>query len=188
MAEAGLFFTLALGVLMLTSGAAKLASGDFARDVANYKLMPRSWVNPIATLIPWLEIALGTALVVLPDPSWPLVVAAVLMLAYASAVTINLVRDRLIPCGCHGSSRPISWWLVGEDLTWAALALMGSLEGVPSLSQALLFGSSDVSASDSMGLLVALVCVLLLMRTANLSRKVSDANGRVEHLINEGVR
>jgi hypothetical protein len=49
--------------------------------------------------------------------------AILLLLLYAGAIGLNLLRGRvLLDCGCGGRSQPISWWLVGRNLALAGAA------------------------------------------------------------------
>jgi uncharacterized membrane protein YphA (DoxX/SURF4 family) len=112
--------------LFLRSGLAKAAGlGEFRSAVANYRLLPSALVRPVAVILPLAEIV---AAVLLAVGILPLVVAAilaVLLVAFAAAVGINLARGRVFDCGCAGSAaapRMISWQHVATNLVLAVLA------------------------------------------------------------------
>jgi hypothetical protein len=93
----------------------------FQRALADYRLVPASAVPMTAVVVALLEasvvfgrfVALGGAL----------------LLAYAGAIAVNLVRGRdRIDCGCGGVAgrERLSWWLVGRNVVCAAGALASS--------------------------------------------------------------
>ena len=70
-----------------------------------------------------LEVCIGLGML------WQLSVAyvggAAMLLAYAGAMTINLVRGRrFIDCGCGGATQPLSVGLVMRNVVLAAAALI----------------------------------------------------------------
>ncbi len=102
-----------------------LAAAEFRRILAAYRLVPASAIKGVAVMLPMLEFALAVALVV-PALQWAGAAAScALLLAYALAMVINLIRHREdIDCGCHaGAEQTISWALVLRNLGLAALSL-----------------------------------------------------------------
>ena len=92
---------LVLGGLFLYAGLVK--AGDmttFARDVANYKILPYSWNYLVAATLPYIEFLAGLLLVanrrVRPAALVTGGLTAVFMLILASVVTRGLDID----CGC----------------------------------------------------------------------------------------
>lgn len=121
--------TLALALAALFGAAAlhKLrAREQWPAIVRQYRLLPDALAIAVALLVPLTEALAAAALL------WPrtrvagaLTVTA-LLLAYTSALAINLRRGRRsIDCGCFGSARRqgIAPWMVGRNLVLAALAL-----------------------------------------------------------------
>ena len=87
----------------------------FQRALGDYRLVPASLV-PIAAVVA----ALLEASVVFGRF---LVVGGALLLAYAAAIAVNLIRGRdRIDCGCGGVAgrQRLSWWLVGRNVLCAA--------------------------------------------------------------------
>lgn len=118
-------FRFLLGFVFLASSIPKLAApDDFSRAVANYRLVPPSLAAPVARVLPLLELGCALALLIgVGVPHVALVVGA-LLLAFATAVAVNLGRGRTIDCGCRGAAAPrrISWPLVARDVGLAAVA------------------------------------------------------------------
>lgn len=118
----GAFFTLLFGI----AASHKLTSWRlFEQQVADYRVLPRTWATPAAVLLPAGEglLALGWL-----DPHSRLMVATLsglLLAAYAVAMAWNLARGRdRIDCGCGGvdGSQVIRPALVVRNLTLAGLA------------------------------------------------------------------
>lgn len=120
-----LFAWIAALLLALTFARAawhKLTDLDMFRAIAEaYELLPARLVHIAAPLLVACEAGLALALLV---PSWRAPAAfgaVVLLLAYAAAITINLLRGRTdIDCGCGGSGEGLSWLLVVRNLALAA--------------------------------------------------------------------
>jgi hypothetical protein len=101
--------------------------------IANYRLLPDFWVAPVAYSLPPFEAVLGAALFLGLFPPWPEVAAATLLVLFAIAMGINLLRGRRhIDCGCFQSSlkQTLSWILVVRNGVMALLlGLAMSLPG-----------------------------------------------------------
>jgi hypothetical protein len=126
---AGLF-----ALLFATAAVQKLrAPGHFSQVFAAYRVLPIA-LSRVAVLLPVLEAAVAAALLL---PATRVVAActgAVLLLAYASAIAINLRRGRLaLACGCGGphERRPIAPWMVVRNLLLAAMLPVVTLPWLP---------------------------------------------------------
>ena len=116
-----------LALLFATAAWHKLrAPRAFAATLAEYRLLPAPLAPVAAALVVAAELAIVIALMVARRAG--LAGAAALLLVYAAAVAINLLRGRRhIDCGCAGPAarRPISGWLVARNVALAAVALAG---------------------------------------------------------------
>ncbi len=125
------------GLVFATAGLAKLRSRRmFPGVVANYRLLPEALVAPVASVLPWMELAIGIGLVagigLLAAP------AIVLLLVFATAMAINIGRGRAhIDCGCGRSDlrQPLSRTLVARNLA-LALLLVPTLFRTPPFASA----------------------------------------------------
>jgi hypothetical protein len=104
----------AFAALFAAAAVHKLRTPEtFAASLADYRVLPLGAVRPATVAIPLIELAAAIGCL-----AWPtgLVGAAGLLLVYAAAIAVNLIRGRgHIDCGCHwGSQRsqPIEWALV----------------------------------------------------------------------------
>jgi hypothetical protein len=142
-----------LGAVFLTAGLAKLLQpAAFAEAVAGYRLLPDRLVGVVARTLPALEVAAGATLAAgwLRAPTALLL--AGLLVAFAAAMAINLLRGRSIDCGCHGPTgpQPISWPLIARNLglalaalavaSWPATVQSGGAAAVGAVAVVLLLG------------------------------------------------
>ncbi|MGQ0679755.1 MAG: MauE/DoxX family redox-associated membrane protein [Actinomycetota bacterium] len=104
----GLLIRLVFGTVFLAAGASKLSDlGDFAEAVKHYRLLPGASAGAVARLVATVEAALGTLLLVGAGMALVGVAGSVLLVLFALAIAINLIRGRQIPCGCKRDSEPI---------------------------------------------------------------------------------
>jgi len=123
----GLTLRAALALLLLVAAVHKLRDpGTFRATLGDYRLLPDAVVPAAAGLVIGVELAIATALLVLPAPG--LRAAALLLATYAVAIAVNLARGRRhIDCGCGGPAarQPISGRLVARNVLLAAAACAG---------------------------------------------------------------
>lgn len=121
---------LAVAVLLASAATHKLrAPGRFARQLADYQLLPEALVRPIGRVIPLLELLIAFALLVPFSRAIAAVSAAVLIALYAAAIGINLWRGRRdIDCGCAGpdQAQPLRPILLARNAVLVALALLAT--------------------------------------------------------------
>jgi putative oxidoreductase len=94
---------LALAAVFLGACLAKIRDPEaFALAVYRYRLLPGTWVNAVAILLPWIELTSGLA-VLAPRPRLRAAGAFVItgMLAvFTIAISLNLARGIEASCGC----------------------------------------------------------------------------------------
>jgi hypothetical protein len=153
-------FRIALGVIFLWSGTAKLRSPrTFAAAVEGYRVVPRNLVFPVAVVVTTAEVAVGTTLVFLPRLQFEALVAATGLLAvFASVVGVNAARDNAVPCQCFGpsSSDQISWPLFARAIFLLIIALSAAVIGAGdghhiqtgAIAPALSFGAAIILTAE----------------------------------------
>ena len=120
--------SLSVAALFAASAAHKLRDWMRFREVVrNYQLLPQRVVPAAAATTIALE--LSTALLILLVATRPIgaLLAAGLLIAYATAMAINLGRGRVnLDCGCLGIGRrqAVRWWMVTRNMVIAAFALI----------------------------------------------------------------
>ncbi len=119
---------LGLGLVFLLAALPKLADPPgFAKAIWAYGLVPPWGLNPMALVLPWLELICGLALL---TGHWTRAAAAwsaALLLSFALALGINLARHRPVDCGCFGSSAPKTEGERLTDMRWSLLRDLGLL-------------------------------------------------------------
>jgi uncharacterized membrane protein len=96
----------------------------FQGVLANYRLLPDPLVGSFAYVLPPFEALLGAALLFGVLSPWAEAAAAVLLLLFAAAMGINIMRGRRhIDCGCFQSAlkQTLSWVLVARNGVLALL-------------------------------------------------------------------
>ncbi len=162
----GLAGAVAVGMVFVLAGAAKLRHRELlAGVIANYRLLPAALVGPTALLLPPVELALGTALLL--GGHWLAALGAMaLLLIFAAAMAINIRRGRSqIDCGCGRSQlrQPLSWLLVGRNVVLAALLLPRLLPS-PAASPAV---SPAETGTDLMIALAGGLAIFLIVQLFN---------------------
>jgi hypothetical protein len=118
----------ALALVMLAAAWHKFSDPEvFAGSLAGYRLLPQALVTPVARLLPAVEALLAVGILVPVTRAAALLALAALVLLYAAAMGINLVRGRHdIDCGCGGAAHLLSWGLVARNVVLAGAALAAS--------------------------------------------------------------
>jgi uncharacterized membrane protein YphA (DoxX/SURF4 family) len=114
---------LALAALWTASGVHKLRDpGGFAGALAAYDLLPAQAVDLAARILPLIEIAVGTGLLLPVSRQVAALSSTLLLVLYAVALAINLRRGRReLDCGCFGFGRRST---ISATLLWRNAALV----------------------------------------------------------------
>lgn len=103
----------------------------FSAVLANYRLLPRTLVAPVAILLPPVELMLGLLLLSALLAPFAELAAIALLALFAAAMAINIRRGRTeIDCGCGQS---ILKQTLNRTLVWRNAGLMALL--LPSLAE-----------------------------------------------------
>lgn len=121
-----------LALVFLVAGAGKLGHRvELEGVIANYRVLPRMLAGPFARVLGPVEILIGLALLAGPlSTPHAEFAAALLLAAFALAMTINLQRGRVqIDCGCfRGTLRQrLRSELVLRNLVLAGAAILCAL-------------------------------------------------------------
>jgi hypothetical protein len=92
---------IALGVVLLATGAAKLGQPAWPATAAAFGAP--AWLVP---LLPWVELVLGGLLAAGVGHPWTALAAGTLLLAFTVAVALRVARGEAVPCGCFGETSP----------------------------------------------------------------------------------
>ena len=114
-----------VGLVFLLYGLDKITHpDDFARAIANYRLLPEALVNVVAVTLPWVECVCGMLLLAGQWVRSAALVSAFLLGVFVVAVSITLARGLDIACGCldADAGRKVGLKLLVEDLLLLAAA------------------------------------------------------------------
>jgi uncharacterized membrane protein YphA (DoxX/SURF4 family) len=99
----------------------------FAKAIWAYQLFPAWSLNPLALVLPWLELLCGLALCfgiwLRAATLW----VGALLLAFCLALAINLARGHSVDCGCFGASAPKTQAQQLAGMRWTLLRDLGLL-------------------------------------------------------------
>ena len=77
---------------------------EFAGILRNYRLLPSELTIPVAIILPWTELLLGSFLVFGFFPKNAAIGLSLLLIIFVLAILINLVRGLDFDCGCFSTS------------------------------------------------------------------------------------
>lgn len=139
---------LGLAAVWFVSGGIKAADPDQTWvAVRAYDVMPDPAVTVVATVLPWLELALGLLLLLGVGTRLVGVISAVVLVAFMAGVSQAWARGLSIDCGCFGGGGEVApdatsygtellrdagflalaAWLIIRPRTWLALdGVLGS--------------------------------------------------------------
>jgi len=120
---------LTLAGVFIYSGYIKVkAPLQFAVAISGYQLVPENLVFPLAQYLPWIEIALGVAILI----GWKIrhfsAATAALLLFFIVILTITYMRGIEANCGCFGMDDPISPLTILRDGIFLVPALYLAFE------------------------------------------------------------
>ncbi len=96
---------IALGIFFVAASLPKLADPpSFAHMVYNYRIVPGALINLMALTMPWIELLSGLALILGVWKDAARTIIAALLLVFIVAISINLMRNNAIDCGCFDVS------------------------------------------------------------------------------------
>ena len=78
---------------------------DFAQVIANYQILPRFVVNPLALLLPWIELASGICLISGWQKRGALFIIGTLLIVFMVVLGAAWYRGINITCGCFSTSQ-----------------------------------------------------------------------------------
>lgn len=112
------------GVLFIFSGVSKLMARDtFAASLRGLPFLPSWGIGPVATALPWVEVVLGSVMVMGLLTLYAVLIALALLFIFSLVAIAALARGLDVPCACFGaaSRAPLSWWTVGRNVLFALL-------------------------------------------------------------------
>lgn len=116
------FASVVVGIVFLVAGASKIAAGP------EWPAQARGLGAPAFTIafVPWIEIAIGAALVVQVWVPGPAVAATAMLVAFTVMIVLQLAQGRRPPCACFGawSAKPLGAGHVIRNLALIGLSVV----------------------------------------------------------------
>lgn len=97
---------------------------EFADNIASYLIVPYLLVNPLALVMPWLELVCGLFLLAGVRVRASSLLICGMLVMFIAAIVVALISETPIGCGCFQSmGETISWWTVLRDVAWLAMGV-----------------------------------------------------------------
>jgi thiol-disulfide isomerase/thioredoxin len=179
---------LCLAIVFLVAAITKLADQDGSRRALEGFGLRGGLGLLTSRALPVTELFIALALIPTATASLGAVAAALLLLTFVAAMTINLVQGRKPDCHCFGQlhSRPIGWKSVFSNLGLAGIAVLIAL-GSPFSSQwstVDLFG--HITVTGRLLLVLGVAALFLLVVAIDYLRRIlryqSDLSRRFDAL------
>lgn len=141
----------------------------FTGFVADYQVTPEAAVAGVSRAVVAAEVAVPLTLLALPTRHAGALLAMAMLLGYAAAIALNILRDRRhINCGCGGAEQLLDWSLVLRNIALAGIAGLVLLSNWSEVS----FVEAATAAAAGLTLWWAFLVVEQLLVNASLIRVI----------------
>jgi uncharacterized membrane protein YphA (DoxX/SURF4 family) len=177
-AYVALFGRIAIGLILVLAAAGKILDQPrTAVIVGRYELLPKRVGDAVAYVLGWLELALGTSLVLGVGTRWAILAATLLFVVFFAAIAINLARGRRdIGCGCFGweEEQRLSWLLALRTLSLAAASAALAIPWVAAEAEGVPVDVTWAAQVIMLGSLAVLVLFRSVFRLESARRRILD--------------
>ncbi len=183
MGIASLLLRVALVVVFVVSGVAKLVDRDGTRQAVVGFGVPSRYVAPVALLLAPSELVVALLLLLPSTSTVGLVLAFVLLAAFTTVVVAALRAGRRPDCHCFGR-------VGGADVSWRTVARNGALAGLAVAGLVVARGSrDDLTAAETTGAVLGgvLVAAALILVEGLAGRSARRARERQDAITSEQV-
>jgi putative oxidoreductase len=120
---------IALGAIFIAAALPKIVDPpSFAQMIYNYRIVPGWAVNPLALVLPWIEITAGLALVLGVMRRAAASIIGAMLIVFIIGIGINLARNNPIDCGCFAQNPvPKTNEQLFTDMRWVIIRDIGML-------------------------------------------------------------
>ena len=114
-----------LGITFIYASYYKIMSPiDFAKIVYGYNFFPEVLINPIAIILPFVELISGISLLLGIYPRSAALIINGLLLAFIFILAINIIRGHEFDCGCFSAEKAGSpKMMVARDVIYLMMGL-----------------------------------------------------------------
>jgi len=175
-----------LALVFGVAGIAKMADFAGSRRALTDFGVPEWMSAPLSRSLPFVEVMVALALIPRTTAWWAAIAAAVLLLAFAGGIGLNLARGNSPDCHCFGQlhSKPVSSSTFTRNLILMAVAGLIIVQGRtdPGLSAVAWLG--ELKTAETLNLVLGFAAVALLATAVVYLRRVlkqqSAILGRIE--------
>lgn len=119
---------LAIAAIFLYAGIAKLRQPwlQFAISIEGFKIVPDSFLEPMARTLPWLEVIAGLGLFVNVLAGWAALGTTLMLIVFNTAGIWAYAKGLQVDCGCFGAGAadPIGPMWFAEHIGMLLLSLL----------------------------------------------------------------
>jgi uncharacterized membrane protein YphA (DoxX/SURF4 family) len=115
-----------LAAIFIVAGIAKLREPwpNFALSINSFKLVPDTWLEPMAKYVPWAELLLGLAVLSGVLLRWTALIASLVLALFFAVLIRAYALHMQVDCGCFGSGEaPLGPLRLAEEAVMLALAV-----------------------------------------------------------------
>ena len=111
-----------LGAIFVYASLDKIVDpAAFAQAIANYQILPSSWVNVVALTLPWLELVSGICLIAGKLIRGSALLVTLMLVIFMGALGYSAYRGLDIACGCFSLNNEAAGRIYMDLLRDAAL-------------------------------------------------------------------
>lgn len=97
-----LFARVVVALMFIIVGVSKITQPEeFAREISNYQLLPIIFINPLAIILPWLEVITGMMILFGVQIRANAIIVTSMLIAFTIAIIIAVAKGLSINCGCY---------------------------------------------------------------------------------------
>lgn len=105
----------------------------FAKEIANYKMLPNWIINPMALIMPWLELFSGVGLLFGAKIKTNSAIIGGMLIIFIIAISSAYARGLNINCGCTAQlgAELVGWGKIFEDLAMLIIVFWTYIDKKP---------------------------------------------------------
>ncbi len=176
---------LCVGIYFLSSAIGKFANfSAFVQGVTKYEIVPKRLTRVVGIALPWVELALGTALVAGMLLAVAGFIAGFLLSVFIIAVSINLQRGRAILCNCYvfSGTSLISMGTIVRNTLLLGLAAFVAITSLTTPSQFVLWSAERAVFSSISTAVLSFMILAFMLVTISLVEWSVDVSSRIARL------
>tara|TARA_B100000029_G_scaffold198914_1_gene197252 strand:- start:11389 stop:11850 length:462 start_codon:yes stop_codon:yes gene_type:complete len=119
-------FRVVLGLVFLYASFDKILDPkSFATNIQNYQLLPYSFTNFFAIILPWLELYVGACLILGVFVDGAAFLSGSMMLMFIIAISQAIIRGLDIDCGCFKQAgSTVGLDTLARDIIWLTMSIL----------------------------------------------------------------